>query len=1257
MLATVTLGVVTATGLCVGTAACGHTHNMQWKSENGMHWQECSDCEEKSTPEAHKDDDHNLVCDVCGDTLTPSTIHVTSVTVTGAATVGVGQHITLSAAVLPTNATNRTVSWSSSDTTKATVNASTGEVTGVAAGTVTITATAGGKTGTKTITVTANSQSKVDVESVTVSGANEVAVGANITLTAAITPSDATNQTVTWDIQPAGIATIDANGVVTGVTAGTAYVMATADGINSQLKEITVKAPTAVTGVTLNQSSATLTVGGGTLTLTETVAPNDATNKAVSWSSSNDGVATVADGVVTAVAAGQATITVTTEDGSYTADCVVTVEPAPVAVESVTITEGASGKLAVGGTVTLHATVAPSDATNKTVAWASKNAAVATVDASTGAVTAVSRGTAEITATAGGVSATYTLTVQNKYDELLESGVGTVIHNEDFNGEFTGGKLGTFGGNYGTKGVYGSQNGKDGATDETNYVAVTKKEANGYADLVDPDVAANAGNGAGAATTMNWAFGALKGEIEGYAEFTFVNGGTGWTPIQFTSLGGSELFRIRYYKNTNQNNRSEIAYSADGGATYVSAITLITPENNKAYEMYFKVSADNKLTVTIDGKDFAKDIALAETLGGIKFTSSDGVSEVKNSNPKQYTNKKMTIDNVIVRGTEMTAEEYATYVKASAQSKLDAEKAKYPETSTEAGAKVYSINIGEINAAYDAAKEVIDRVGATADEMNAAVSTAIAAMKAVEDDKTVTDARAAAITELRAYKNAEDYDTENAATLAEKITAGETAINSAKNTAAVTAALTAAKTEIDGITTKAQQLAAAIAQAKQDLVDYKVADIEAMTDADLKAQITDPATGLKAEGAKTLEAVTDIANVDSTLKAITDEIDEIIASDGVDVGVVISDKKNDLTAYANTAKAGVAADFQTAIDNIVKKYNGDATADPVVKGLFDDCTKNSEVTAKYEEAVAEIDAEVAKDALVKAKAAAVIEIEGYRDTLKAQFYLETAKALFDTECTAQVATINEATSEEAIDIDAAKAALDAKKTDATNLELAARATWTGEDTGEETDEIIFANDSRFNSGKAVTAGDKFGTNDWLVLTANNGSTKWKQEKSGQKGISAQAGGTFTVTVPANGATLYIKYYSTNSSRNLIIKQGTTEKYNNNSSAWTTAGGSIDLAEGTYTIDFTGGEHKLESMKLVYETTKTVTKPVHKVAATKTADGFDVKITLDNDNGSVKTLTAGEYTVIEEADKYIVIFGADKTAADANKYNSCTVAKA
>ncbi|MCF8390690.1 MAG: Ig-like domain-containing protein [Bacteroidales bacterium] len=95
--------------------------------------------------------------------------------------------------------------------------------------------------------------------------------------------------------------------------------------VGTNWEEVLLGGPVAVTGVTLDQSTLLL-APAATATLVATVSPEDAEDPSVTWSSSNEAVATVADGVVTAVADGEATITVTTTDGSFTADCVVTVD-------------------------------------------------------------------------------------------------------------------------------------------------------------------------------------------------------------------------------------------------------------------------------------------------------------------------------------------------------------------------------------------------------------------------------------------------------------------------------------------------------------------------------------------------------------------------------------------------------------------------------------------------------------------------------------------------------------------------------------------------------------------------------------------------------------------------------------------------------------------------------------------------------------------------------------------------------------------
>ncbi len=204
----------------------------------------------------------------------------------------------------------------------------------------------------------------------------------------------------------------------------------------------------AVTGVTVSPSTATLSVGA-TQQLTPTVAPANATNKTVSYSSNNTGVATVnGSGLVTAIASGTATITVTTQDGAKTATAVITVNTSNVAVTSVSLSP-ATASLSIGATQQLTTTVLPSNATNKAVGYASNNTGVATVNAS-GLVTAISNGTAVITVTtaSGNKTSTATITVatatgnyftiKNKwtnnylYDAGANVGYGATVANNNY---------------------------------------------------------------------------------------------------------------------------------------------------------------------------------------------------------------------------------------------------------------------------------------------------------------------------------------------------------------------------------------------------------------------------------------------------------------------------------------------------------------------------------------------------------------------------------------------------------------------------------------------------------------------------------------------------------------------------------------------------------------------------------------------------------------------------------------------------------
>ena len=172
--------------------------------------------------------------------------------------------------------------------------------------------------------------------------------------------------------------------------------------------------PIAVTGVTIEPKTVSIDVDA-TTKLNSTVAPSTATNKAVSYKSSDEAVATVSsNGTVTGVAEGDATITVTTQDGNKSDTATVTVKKAVVNVTGVTL-DKTTLSLQEGATGNLVATVAPSTATDKTVTFASSDAAIATVD-NKGKVTAVKAGNADITVTTkdGSKTAKCALTVTAK---------------------------------------------------------------------------------------------------------------------------------------------------------------------------------------------------------------------------------------------------------------------------------------------------------------------------------------------------------------------------------------------------------------------------------------------------------------------------------------------------------------------------------------------------------------------------------------------------------------------------------------------------------------------------------------------------------------------------------------------------------------------------------------------------------------------------------------------------------------------------
>ena len=319
---------------------------------------------------------------------------------------GTGSSQTLTATVSPSNATNKTLTWSSSNTSVATV--SNGVVKAVGFGTATITAKSNnGKTASCSVTVNPIQPTgiKATPETSTLYGLN-----GTVKLSANVMPSNATNKAVTWSSRNTSVATVSSDGTVKAVGYGTTVITAkTVNGLTSNCT-VTVN-PIAVTGVSLNKTSLSFTGTGSSQTLTATVSPSNATNKTLTWSSSNTSVATVSNGVVKAVGFGTATITAKSNNGK-TASCSVTVNP--IQPTGIKATPETSTLYGLNGTVKLSANVMPSNATNKTVTWSSRNTSVATVS-SDGTVKAVGYGTTVITATTvNGLTSNCTINVKKE---------------------------------------------------------------------------------------------------------------------------------------------------------------------------------------------------------------------------------------------------------------------------------------------------------------------------------------------------------------------------------------------------------------------------------------------------------------------------------------------------------------------------------------------------------------------------------------------------------------------------------------------------------------------------------------------------------------------------------------------------------------------------------------------------------------------------------------------------------------------------
>lgn len=314
--------------------------------------------------------------------------------------------VQLTPTISPSDATDQTLRWTSSKPAVASVN-SKGLITAKRAGTAVITATTeNDKTASCTVYVKKITTFKLNKTKL------ELSPNKTYQLTYSMKPASVTVP-IEWISARKSVATVDQEGKVTTKKDGKAMISAVLkDGTNRTFTcEVTVKTRK-VTSISLNKQKATVSPGEG-LTLKATIKPINATNKELSWSSSNRDVATVDEkGKVTTYKEGTATITARAADGSgKKGTCKLTVAHPKVA--SLKLNKS-KATVSLTGSLTLKYTLKPSNAFDKSVKWSSSKTSVATVD-SDGVVTPVKAGTTNITVRAqdgSGVKATCAVTVK-----------------------------------------------------------------------------------------------------------------------------------------------------------------------------------------------------------------------------------------------------------------------------------------------------------------------------------------------------------------------------------------------------------------------------------------------------------------------------------------------------------------------------------------------------------------------------------------------------------------------------------------------------------------------------------------------------------------------------------------------------------------------------------------------------------------------------------------------------------------------------
>ncbi|MEG1843907.1 MAG: Ig-like domain-containing protein [Clostridia bacterium] len=392
------------------------------KDEFGAMWLVATGAAGKTTGVTARAVDESAARDSCRVKLTTPVTDVLVWSPEDVSQIKRGDQTALAAELLPSDA-SREIKWTTDNAQIARVTpGQDGKVTvlGTGGGTVTLTASAqdgSGRKGTYELFV------RVPIESVTLSGESALFIGETLTLTPTLLPKDTTDRTVRWSSDDEKVATVDAHGVVHGVATGRTRIIARSAANPSLIGEgfVTVNKP--VTAIVLNAETSLLGVGG-TLQMKAVVSPFDASNRAVAWLSSDDGVATVGEnGLVTGVKAGHVVIQAKALDGSGTLGAL----PLTVSDKLTRITLPGEISVMPGESYRITPILMPHGLGPVHIAWKSEHPEIASVS-DDGLLTGRAVGTTLVTAEAGDhLTATCRVTVSQQLSSLELYVLGRIL--------------------------------------------------------------------------------------------------------------------------------------------------------------------------------------------------------------------------------------------------------------------------------------------------------------------------------------------------------------------------------------------------------------------------------------------------------------------------------------------------------------------------------------------------------------------------------------------------------------------------------------------------------------------------------------------------------------------------------------------------------------------------------------------------------------------------------------------------------------